>query len=122
MPGLVLHSGAIVKCFHQIPALIAPTPRVWVSAFPVATVPPTGPLLPVAPGCPFQVPVPGGTKPQPCATIRWDNISTRVQVMGMPVFLQAAPSGAGNGICQSAELIQQGVPTVNSVQPRVTAT
>ena len=117
MPGLVLHVGAQVSCVHQIPATIPPAPRVFVNTMPVAT----APVLPVAPGCPFQIPVPGGTKPQPCTTIKWANVSTRVLVMGQPLLLQAPPGpGVGGGMCLSAA-IPNGPPVVKVVQPRVFA-
>ncbi len=120
MPGFLMHVGAVMSCFHQAgQATIAPTqPRVLVNGQPVATVaPPPTPLAAVA-GCPFQIPVPGGTKPQPCVTILWSMPSTRFLVNGLPAALIPAP-GIAPGICQSAEQIPQGAPTVKVVQPRV---
>jgi hypothetical protein len=119
MPGFVVDSASMVSCFHQAPAALPPVPRVLVSLVPVATVPPAGPRIPVA-GCLFQVPVPGGTKPQPCVVVEWANISMRVTVMGQPLYLQAPP-GPGNGVCKSAEQIPQGIPTVKKLQTRVIA-
>lgn len=119
MPGFVLDSASMVSCFHQAPATLTPVPRVLVNMIPVATVPPTGPRIPVT-GCLFQVPVPGGTKPQPCVTVEWANVSTRVTVMGQALYLQAPP-GPGNGVCKSVEQIAQGVPTVKKLQTRVIA-
>ena len=120
MPGFLMHVNAVMTCFHQVGvATIPPTqPRVLVNGQPVATVaPPPTPLATVA-GCPFQVPVPGGTKPQPCVTIEWAMPSTRFLVNGLPAALIPAP-GVGPGICKSAEQIPQGAPTVKVVQPRV---
>jgi uncharacterized Zn-binding protein involved in type VI secretion len=120
MPGFLMHVGAVMSCFHQVgQATIPPTqPRVLVNGQPVATVaPPPAPLATVA-GCPFQIPVPGGTKPQPCVTILWSMPSTRFLVNGLPAALIPAP-GIAPGICQSAEQIPQGAPTVKVVQPRV---
>jgi hypothetical protein len=115
MPGFFLHTGASVSCTHKAPAMIPPAqPRVTVSGMPVATL---NAKITVA-GCPFQVPVGVGTKPQPCVTIQWANVSTRVTVMGQPVLLQANP-GPGVGVCQSAEQIPQGPPFVDSLQTRV---
>jgi hypothetical protein len=120
MPGFVVDSASMISCFHQAPATLAPVPRVLVSGSPVATVPPAGPKIPVT-GCPFQVPVGAGTKPQPCVIVEWANVSTRVTVMGQPLYLQASP-GPGNGICRSAEQFPQGIPTLKKLQSRVVAT
>ncbi len=120
MPGFLMHVNAVMSCFHQAgQATIPPTqPRVLVNGQPVATVaPPPAPLATVA-GCPFQIPVPGGTKPQPCVTILWSMPSTRFLVNGLPAALVPAP-GVAPAICQSAEQIPQGAPTVKVVQPRV---
>ncbi len=118
MPGLMLHVGAAMMCTHAAPATIAPAQtRVLVSGQPVAV---ASGLVTVA-GCPFQIPTPGGPKPQPCVPVRWLMLSARVTVMGQPVLLHPSP-GAGLGICQSVEQIPQGPPTVTTLQPRVTAT
>ena len=118
MPGLVLHAGAQVSCFHAAPAAVAPSvPRVLVSGSPVTTVS----TLPVA-GCPFQVPVGPGTKPQPCITVNWAAVSARVFAMGQPLLLQLPPGpGPGAGVCKSVEQIPQGVPQVRAMQTRVIA-
>ena len=119
MPGLMLHVGAQLACAHQITAVIAPDQvKVFVSAQPVATL-----LNKFAIGpCPFQVPVPGGTKPQPCVKVVWGNLSSKVLVMGQPVLLQAPPgAGPGGAVCQSVEQIPQGPPTVRTMQTRVIA-
>lgn len=64
-------------------------------------------------GCPFQVPVGVGTKPQPCVTLRWTVGATQTRVNGTPVLLQSSV-----GICYSAEQIPQGPPVIAQVQPR----
>jgi hypothetical protein len=118
MPGFIVDSASQVSCFHQSgQGTLTPQPRVTVSGSPVATVPATGPRIPVAPGCTFTV----GTKPQPCATIEWANVSARVKVMGQSLYLQSSP-GPGNGLCKSAEQAPQGIPTLKKLQQRVTAT
>lgn len=115
MPGLLLHVNAAMQCTHAAKATIAPSqPRVLVSGQPVATM---ASVIAVA-GCPFQIPVPGGTKPQPCVTVKWAMPSTRFLVAGQPAALIPAP-GPGPGICQSAEQIPQGPPAVSVVQTRV---
>lgn len=119
MPGFLLHVNGVVRCTHAATASAPPPapPRVLVSGQPVALA--TDPIS-VA-GCPFQVPVPGATKPQPCVTIRWTLPAARVKVMGVPVLLAPAP-GTGAGICQSVEQIPQGPPLVGAVQARVSGT
>jgi hypothetical protein len=118
MPGFLLHVNTMMTCTHAAPATVQPVPtRVRVNQLPVATV---ANLITVT-GCPFQIPFGVGTKPQPCVTVKWVNISGRVKVMGQPVLLQAGP-GPGGGICQSVEQIPQGPPIVNSMLMRVKAT
>ena len=114
MPGLILHTGAVVQCAHGIPAQIPPVqPRVLVSGQPVAT---SATQMLVA-GCPFTA----SGKAQPCVTIRWLMPAARVQVLGQPVLLQPAP-GPGAGLCQSPEQIPNGPPMVSTLQARVLAT
>lgn len=110
-----MHVNAAVQCTHGAKATIAPSqPRVVMNGQPVATM--TSPI--VVAGCPFQVPVPGGTKPQPCVTVKWAMPSARFTVGGQPAALLPAP-GPGPGVCQSAEQIPQGPPVVSAVQTRV---
>lgn len=68
-------------------------------------------------GCPFQVPVGAGTKPQPCVKVQWVVPAKRVRINGQPVLTMTS-----TGICQSAEQIPQGPPTVVQTQMRVRAT
>jgi hypothetical protein len=118
MPGLLLHATAGCQCTHAAPATIVPAQaRVMVSGQPVATMPSQ---ITVA-GCPFQVPVGAGTKPQPCVTVKWTMPSARVLVGGVPAMLLPAP-GPGPALCLSAEQIPQGPPVLSAVQPRVIAT
>ena len=117
MPGLLLHVGAVMQCSHQATVSTTPTqPKVLVSGQSVAT---ASNLLTVT-GCPFQIPIGTGTKPQPCVRVQWAMLSTKILVNGQPVLLQALPgSGAGAGLCQSAEQIPQGPPTIGGMQTRV---
>src|SRR5262245_11986517 len=116
MPGLLLHSNAVMQCTHFAPVTIAPAQtRVLVSTQPVAV---SSSQLTVA-GCPFQVPIGTGTKPQPCVKVVWGNIAARIKILGQPALLQPTPTGTGAGICQSIEQIPQGPPTVNQMQSRV---
>jgi uncharacterized Zn-binding protein involved in type VI secretion len=116
MPGFLLHVNAVMQCPHMAPATTAPAqPRVLVNGQPVAI---ASNLITVA-GCVFTTPVP---KPQPCVTIKWLMLSTRVLVNGQPVLLQPSPTGSGSGLCQSAEQIPQGPPMIGMVQTRVIGT
>jgi len=115
MPGLLLHVGAVTQCFHQAPAAIAPAQsKVFVSGQPVATA--AGAIT--VTGCPFQVPTPGGPKPQPCVRIQWGTVATKVLIGGQPALLAPTP-GVVPGTCLSVEQIPQGAPTVAQVQTRV---
>jgi uncharacterized Zn-binding protein involved in type VI secretion len=107
-----------MQCTHAAKATIAPSQvRVVVGGQPIATM---ASMIAVA-GCPFQIPVPGGTKPQPCVLVKWTMPSTRFVVGGQPAALTPAP-GPAPGICQSAEQIPQGAPIVATVQTRVIGT
>lgn len=111
MPGPLLHVGAAAQCPHagQVSVVTSNT-RVLVSGQPVATLADTYPIV----GCVFTVP---GPKPQPCLTVRWLVPAARVRVNGSPALLQTSA-----GLCQSAEQIPQGPPTVTAVQTRVVGT
>jgi hypothetical protein len=111
MPGFFLHVGAVMTCTHLAPVTIPPAQsRVTVSGQFIATA--SG--VPTVTGCPFQTPIP---KPQPCVTVKWANLSSRVVVAGQPALLQAAP-GPGAGTCFSVEQIPAGPPVVNQMQQR----
>jgi hypothetical protein len=114
MPGSLLHVGATVTCTHAAPVTaVTSNSRVLVNGMPVVTISDTFTVA----GCPFQIPIPAGTKPQPCVRIQWTVPATRVFVNGQPVLLQVS-----TGICLSAEQIPQGAPIVSVVQPRVMGT
>jgi hypothetical protein len=105
MPGFLMHVKAGIKCMHGATALLAPSQaRVLVGGMPVATM---ASKIGVA-GCPFQVPAPPGTKPQPCVTVQWSMPSARFLVGGQPAALLPAP-GPGPGACQSLEQIPSSV-------------
>lgn len=111
MSGFLLHVGATAQCPHagQV-QIISTNTRVRVGGQPVALASDTYTIS----ACPFQVPVGPGTKPQPCITIQWLVPATRVRVNGQPVVLQTS-----TGLCQSAEQIPQGPPSVVMTQVRV---
>jgi hypothetical protein len=85
--------------------------RVKVSGMPVVTV---SDLCTVA-SCIFVVPA--TQKPQPCVKVQWLKSALRVRVMGKPALLKTS-----TGLCQSAEQIPQGPPTITVTQPRVRGT
>jgi hypothetical protein len=108
MPGFLYHVGAQAVCPHGGQAsTISSNTRVLVSGRPIATLSDTTTVA----GCVFTVP---GPKPQPCVTVKWIVPATRVLVNGQPALLQTS-----TGICQSAEQIPQGPPTIVATQTRV---
>jgi hypothetical protein len=114
MPGPILHVGAGLSCPHAAPAqVVSSNTRVLVNGTPAATMTDTYPIA----GCPFQIPVGAGTKPQPCLKVQWPVPAARVKVNGVPVILAIS-----TGLAQSAEGIPQGPPIPSAVQPRVVAT
>jgi uncharacterized Zn-binding protein involved in type VI secretion len=111
MPGFLMHVGSSAICPHggQV-SIISTNSRVLVSGQPVATLSDNYLIA----GCAFTVP-PG--KPQPCVKVLWLAPASRVLVGGQPVILQTS-----TGLCQSAEQIPQGAPTVIATQARVSGT
>lgn len=109
-----LNTASTLLCPHGGQATIAPgSPRVKVAGQPVATMADTTTIA----GCPFQVPIGTGTKPQPCVRVQWMVPAVRVRAGGSPVLLQTS-----TGLCLSAESIPGGPPNAVVVQPRVRAT
>ncbi|MEO7360525.1 MAG: hypothetical protein ABI120_09345 [Gemmatimonadaceae bacterium] len=112
MPGPILHVGAMLTCTHAAP-INTPTgnTRVFLNGAPALTIAD----VPAVAGCPFQIPVGGGTKPQPCITVKMIP-STKVMVNGQPVALLTPAT-----LCLSAEQIPQGPPSAGAIQTRVIA-
>jgi hypothetical protein len=112
MPGPILHVGAMATCPHMAP-ITTPTTntRVFLSGAPALTVAD----LPAVAGCPFQVPIPPGTKPQPCVTVKMIP-STKVLVNNQPAALLTPAT-----LCLSVEQIPQGPPNAGAIQTRVVA-
>lgn len=112
MPGFLYHVGATSQCTHQAPAQTPPAQtRVFVDGQPVAT---SSNMITVT-GCPFTLP---GPKPSPCVTVRWQMMSTRVLVNGLPVLLLPSP-GTAPSLCLSPEQAPQGPAVVSTIQTRV---
>jgi hypothetical protein len=108
MPGFLYHAGAAAICPHGGQITTAPgNPRVRVSSQLVATMADQS----VVAACAFTVPP---SKPQPCIKVQWLVPALRVRAGGQPVLLQDSV-----GLCQSAEQIPQGPPTIIMTQPRV---
>ena len=111
MPGALFHVGGQAMCPHggQV-STISSNARVTVRRQPVATF--SDQFL-VA-GCSFTIPP---SKPQPCMKVQWLQPALRVKVLGNPVILATSV-----GLCQSADQIPQGPPSVTVTQQRVTGT
>ena len=113
MPGFLFHIGAVAQCPHQATIRFkSRNLRVLVGNMPVATADDTFMIG----GCPFQVPVGAGSKPQPCVAAALAP-ATRVLINGTPAILNVGPS-----VCRSVEQIPQGPATILSTQTKVVAT
>ena len=91
MAGPILHMGAVVMCQHGGRAIpTAPSPRVFVTGMPIATI-----AAPYAiAGCAFVPPTGNG----PCVTAQWTVGAARVRSQGQPVVIMTgvaicAPTG-----------------------------
>lgn len=111
MGNPLVHVGAQGMCPHggQL-SVVAANQRVKVSGQAVAVLSDTFTIA----GCPFQIPIGTGTKPQPCVKVQWVVPAARVRAGGQPVILSTS-----TGLCQSAEQIPQGAPTITTTQMRV---
>ncbi|RAP78307.1 hypothetical protein DL346_07725 [Paenibacillus montanisoli] len=111
MPAFLFHVGASALCSHggQVSTLSS-NQKVLVNGMAVVVQSDTSQVA----GCAFTVP-PG--RPQPCMTVRWLAPAVRVFINGQPAILQSS-----SGICQSAEQIPQGPPTLITTQTRVSGT
>ncbi|WP_433305768.1 hypothetical protein ACQP2F_18965 [Actinoplanes sp. CA-030573] len=115
MTGYLVTSGTSAKCPHSAAVSIsAGQSRVTVAGNDVAVS--SGSLTVSA--CQFKVPVPGGTKPQPCTTVTWNLTGSRVTVDGKKPLLLPQP-GTGPAICKSADGIPAGPPPTSPSQQRV---
>lgn len=113
MSGPILDLGAAVTCPHGGQAApVTGNTRVLVDGMQALLIGDTFPVL----GCPFEAPMPDGTRPQPCIDIVWSAPAARVVVNGRPVLVSTS-----TGQCLSAEHIPQGPPRLSDVQPRVIA-
>jgi hypothetical protein len=111
MPGELVQVGATIQCPHSGQAnIVSSNQRVKTGGMSVAVLNDTTTVA----GCSFQVPAGPTTKPQPCMKVQWLMGATRVKVMGQAVLLQDS-----SGLCQSAEQIPQGKPSVQTTQVRV---
>lgn len=114
MSDPILHVQMTASCPHSAQVtVVTSNTRVKVGDQYAATIADTFTIA----GCPYQVPVGAGTKPQPCTTIQWLVGATRVKVMGQAVVLKTS-----TGLCQSADQIPAGPPTISQTQTRVKGT
>jgi len=113
MSGPILDLGATIACPHGGQASpVTDNTRVLVDGRPALLVSDRFPIV----GCPFEAPIPDGTRPRPCIQAMWSAPAVRVLVNGRPVLVSTS-----TGQCLSAEHIPQGPPTLSDVQPRVIA-
>ena len=113
MADPIINTSATILCTHGgSVSITSSNTRVKAGGSPVTTLSDTFTVS----GCPFQVPIGTGTKPQPCVRLQWVVPAKRVRVNNNPVLLMSS-----SGICQSAEQIPQGSPTVAQTQMRVKA-
>lgn len=104
MPEPVVVVGGTASCPHFGVANVQATQtRVLVRGAAVVLV--NDPAL--VKGCPFQIPVPGGTKPSPCGRVSWAKPAVRVTHFGIPIVIQSS-----SGVCFSPEQAPQGAPTI----------
>jgi uncharacterized Zn-binding protein involved in type VI secretion len=109
--GAIFHVGASAMCPHGGQVTTAPgAARVLVGGQPAATMSDTFTIA----GCSFTVP---GPKPQPCVKVQWLAAATRVLIGGQPAILRTS-----SALCQSAEQIPGGPPSIATTQMRVTGT
>ncbi|HRW45947.1 MAG: hypothetical protein M9936_24260 [Caldilinea sp.] len=114
MAGFLVNITASLICPHGgSVSIVSSNTRVRAGGAFVATMADTFTVA----GCPFQIPVGAGTKPQPCVTLRWIAPAVRVRIGGQPAILQTS-----SAISLSVEQIPQGPPTVVATQTRVRGT
>lgn len=114
MPAPIVTTASSAICTHGATvSILSANVRVKAGGAPVALANDTYTVS----GCPFQIPVGPGTKPQPCVKLQWIAPAVRVRVGGQPVILQTS-----SGLCLSVEQIPQGPPTVVMTQIRVKGT
>lgn len=110
MADFLLQVGASGMCPHGGPLQVVPgQAKVLLGGQPAATV--ADQVL--VTGCAFTVPP---SKPQPCVTARFLP-ATKVLLSNNPAVLKG-----GGLVCQSAEQIPQGPPSVTVTQIKVTGT
>lgn len=110
MGDFLIQIGATGMCPHGGPLQIVPSQvKVLLSGQPAATASDQFLIT----GCAFTTPVP---KPQPCVTAKFLP-AVKVLLSGTPAVLKG-----GGLICQSAEQIPQGPPSVTVTQLKVTGT
>ena len=111
MPGYLVQMGATITCPHGGQAsIVSSNQRVKAMGAWIALLNDTTTVA----GCPFQVPAGPTTKPQPCVKVQWLVPAARVKVMGQFVLVQSS-----SGLCQSAEQIPGGPPSIAVTQMRV---
>jgi uncharacterized Zn-binding protein involved in type VI secretion len=110
VPGLLCNGGMTAMCPHGGPVQVVPgNPRVLLGGMPAATLSDTYLIA----GCAFTV----GPKLQPCVKVQWLVPAARVLIGGSPAVTRAS-----TGLCQSADQIPAGPPSILMTQMRVSGT
>lgn len=114
MPGPLYTQSISAQCPHGgLLRVSAQQTRVRLSGQPLLLQTDPGSIS----GCPFQIPAGPTTKPQPCVRVTFLTGATRIKASGKPVLLPGI-----NAICQSAEQIPQGPPSIAPSQAHVKGT
>jgi hypothetical protein len=110
VPGLLCNAGMTAMCPHGGAVQVVPgNPRVLLGGLPAATISDAYLIA----GCVFTV----GPKPQPCVKVQWLVPAARVLIGGNPAVTRTS-----TGLCQSAEQIPAGPPSIVMTQMRVSGT
>jgi hypothetical protein len=110
MSGYLLHVGISAICPHggQV-SEISSNVRVSISNQKVVTSADTFPIA----GCAFNI----SGVPHPCVIVKWIVPASRVFVGAQPVLLSTS-----TGLCQAADQVPQGPPSILNTQLRVKGT
>ena len=107
MGSPILQLGCTLMCPHGGQVLAVPSQtRVQAGGTPALLAADASTIV----GCPFTV----GPKYQPCVTVMWQALATRVAVNQQPPLLESSV-----GMCKSAEGAVQGVLQKSGVQTKV---
>ena len=113
MPGNILTVTSTILCMHGGQAiLMTSNAKLMVDNVPALLESDVHSVV----GCPFQIPIPAGTKPSPCIRIEWTAGAGQLSVGGVKVLVRSSI-----GKCFSPEGAIQGVANIVNTQMKVTA-